>query len=307
MKSNFKRDIKDAIRLNLVEKTLKRYKKQLKNSGWTVSEHVQAVFPKIYKFVLKEFKDDKDDKDNKDQTKLIEIIKLFLKYKIRIDKKQFKSVKDEQVKKIISDSNLFIKSSISISADQFGFRKVKVGSPVLMHLRDLSGTVYLDQNNNTVYTVGVLINILSKDKVQVKDSFGNTYVVFTNELKAVLIDVHGHQYYSDMTVNAQSLIVGNLPNYSSNSMNRRFKVGDYVVIRLRRRDSSIIQRDNQYVPVIAKITQFNGPHSVYVIDAVGNVHQNVSESELEPVLLDVNNQQFYTDMNERAVNIYSKL
>jgi hypothetical protein len=316
-----KKDITDAVKQGWVKtlgKSYKRYHRELKQVGWSLNEYIQAVFPKIYTFTLDEIIDAKQDAQK-------QIMETLIDNKIKIDSKQLKKVnrildnnKDKyhkDIQKMLNNKDILKTNYIKLTEPGYPSRKVKQGMSVVMFARDLAGNLFLDTNGYNVPTVGVLTKVLSSKKAEVKDSFGNTYFTNNVELRPTLIDIFGHQYYSDMTMKAQNMIANPQLAYRStqNSVtigSGQYKTavaeGDHVVVRLRRRDSTLIYHNQNYVPVVAKITAIYSPNDITIIDAIGNVHHNISKNEMTPILLDVNGQQFYSDMTQRALNIYRR-
>lgn len=318
-KHHFKKDITDAVKQGWVKtmrKSYKRYHRELKQVGWSLNEYIQAVFPKIYTFALDEIIDAKQDAQK-------QIVETIVENKIKIDKKQLKKVNrlletnkakyHKDIQKMLNDRSILKKNYIKLTEPGYPSRKVKPGMSVVMFARDLAGNLFLDTDGYNVPTVGVLTKVLSSKKAEVKDSFGNTYFTNNVELRPTLIDIFGHQYYSDLTMKAQNMIAN--PQLASRSTLNSVTIGsgpnrtvvgegDHVVVRLRRRDSTIIYHNQNYVPVVAKITAIYAPNDITVIDSIGNVHHNLSKNEMTPILLDINGQQFYSDMVQRALNIY---
>lgn len=276
------------------KKKIKKVKKILKNLNWTLNEYIQAIFPKIYSFALKI------------NPNLIDIL---IENKIKISKKEYKTGKFNKYK------NIKIKSDYVIIQNF----KIRKNYKILLYLRDLNGIVYIDNSGSFILTVGELKDIYSKDKLYVQDPFNNKYILNSNEISPVRIDINGHQYYHDILTHTTNLILNpnsnpdlNLIKPQTNKINLNYGTvfeGDYVIMRLRTKDGRIIVDNSSYIPVLAQLTYIFSKDSLDVIDAIGNIHRHLPRSEFEyfgPIDFNANGHGYYINMTDHAVKIYSQ-
>jgi hypothetical protein len=305
-----KKEINNAVddkNPKLLSNLLKKLKSNLKQIDWSVNEYIQAFFPKMYIYLM-----DRMIKSNLGQKLQTEFIDVLIKYDIKLTNKQLDKLKEKLDKdnyKILK--NMIKKTSIKMIIPSYGKRTIKQGDSVVIYLRDLNGTLYLDANNNYIQTVAIVTKIISQKKVEVKDSFNQLLYLNTTEISPALIDIYGHQYYHNMAINAHKLItsppgisgitlsIGNSPYI------RNVGVGDHVLINLRKQNGTLIVHNGNYVPVLAKINAIYDDYNISIIDSIGNIHHGFSKYDMLPVLFDIHGQQYYADIVQKALRIYA--
>jgi hypothetical protein len=82
---------------------------------------------------------------------------------------------------------------------------VGIGATVVSQLRKKNLTEYKDADNYAVPTTVTITQILSEDKVKVRDIFGKEYETETRTLEPVLYELNGFIFYEDMQINAKQL------------------------------------------------------------------------------------------------------
>ena len=82
---------------------------------------------------------------------------------------------------------------------------VGIGSTVVSQLRKKNLTEYRDADNYPVPTTVTITQILSEDKVKVRDIFGKEYETKTRTLEPVLYELIGFKFYRDMQTKAKQL------------------------------------------------------------------------------------------------------
>lgn len=249
---------------------LKKLNKKLKPYGWTLNEYIQFIFPNIYQYT------------KKTTPKTIQILK---DYGITIKKSLNHSLSSYNIP--------LTPKKIKLSG-----RKISVGDDVLIYLRDLNGIVYIKSDGSFVHTIGKVVDIFSKKRIRVQDSFNNYYVLPINEVAPVMIDVHGHLYYDNLLRKANSYIMGAGPGSGSIVPGIGLMAGDMVMIKLRTRDGRIILDNGYPVQCVATITNIYSKNNITVIDSIGNIHKNISYTEMSPP-------DFTLSITQHALYIYS--
>lgn len=82
---------------------------------------------------------------------------------------------------------------------------VGIGATVVSQLRQKNLTDYVSSDGYKIPTTVTITQILSEDKVKVRDIFGKEYETETRTLEPVLYELNGFIFYEDMQINAKQL------------------------------------------------------------------------------------------------------
>lgn len=82
---------------------------------------------------------------------------------------------------------------------------VGVGASCVSQLKKTNLEDYVDADRYKIPTVVTIVEIISKEKVKVKDIFDKTYEININKLEPVLYDLNGFEFYANMQKTAKSL------------------------------------------------------------------------------------------------------
>ena len=80
---------------------------------------------------------------------------------------------------------------------------VGIGATVVSQLRKKNSTDYVGSDGYKIPTTVTITQILSEDKVKVRDIFGKEYETETRRLEPVLYELNGFKFYEDMQINAK--------------------------------------------------------------------------------------------------------
>ena len=204
---------------------------------------------------------------------------------------------------------------------------LNVGENVVTFLRNKNGDYYYNEiSGKKVFTTAVVLKVnYDRGTVNLRDYFGTTYydipihnIVPINYYRA---NKHKHLFKKINTNldylkqqlnysynNDDIYMVCNQTDKSAYRQPIKLFLNSYVITSLRYRDGRLFFDQNfKEVPTIAIIMNIYQDDTCDLQDYLGNMYYNVNKYDIEPIIVDSNNQVLIEKMNSRVKNYYNQV